>query len=293
MSKDHVVLSIIITNWNTRELLRVLLASIVHHPPVTSFEILVVDNGSKDGSAAMVRQEFPDVRLIENSGNRGYAVANNQGYAASQGNLILLLGSDTVIIDESLQRMTEYLREHTEAGAVTCRLLNPEGTPQLSCRRFPTLGDAVLTYLSLHRFARRYTMAGFDSGRTQEVEQPAATCLMVRRDLLDSIGLFDERFTILYNDVEFCRRIRQTGRPIIYLGTAEIVHYGSQSTRQASPSLRLEMYRNILLYYQHTLGWHTRWILLPILMVRLLAATRSRLAFQLLNPLRHEAQNDR
>ncbi len=126
-----------------------------------------------------------------------------------------------------MERMVEYLRSHPEAGAVSCRLLNPDRTVQGSCHHFPTLMDGILTYLSLHRMAPTYNMEGFDFYRTQEVEQPAATCLMLRRSTITAIGLFDERFSILYNDVDSACASGGQGGEIVYLAEAR-----SDSPRQ-------------------------------------------------------------
>jgi GT2 family glycosyltransferase len=277
------LLSVIVANWNTGNLLRELLRSLEIHRPAIPFEVIVVDNGSVDGSPAMVAREFPWVTLLENERNLGYARANNQGCARARGEFILLLGSDTQIVDEVITRMAEYLRAHPETGAVSCRLLNPDGTPQGSCRHFPTLKDGMLTYLSLHAMAPRYNMKGFDFYQTQEVEQPAATCLMLRRATIEGVGLFDERFSILYNDVDLCMRVRQGGWRIMYLADGEVIHHGSQSTRRASPELRLDMYRNILLYYTTYVHPLSGWILRPILAIRLALATRSLIGLQLFN----------
>ncbi|MBF8247534.1 MAG: glycosyl transferase family 2 [Bacteroidetes bacterium] len=282
LNVSDVTLSIVIPNWNGQKLIRDLLSSIQAHPPPSPYEVIVVDNGSTDGSIALIEREFPEVHLIMNSSNLGYARANNQGYAASAGRFVLLLGNDTVMLDRSVERMVEYLDKHTDVGAVACRLLNPDGTLQGSCKRFPRLRDAALTYLSLHRMATRYNMRGFDYYQTQEVEQPAATCLMIRRAVIEQIGLFDERYTILYNDVDLCRRIWAAGWKIVFVGDAEIIHHGSYSTLRSSPALRLEMYRNIMLYYEGEAGLWARVILLPILTMRLFAVLKSPVAFKLL-----------
>jgi GT2 family glycosyltransferase len=274
-------LSIVVTSWNTRNLLRELLQSLAQFVP--GVEVIVVDNASVDGSADLVAREFPEVALIRNVSNLGYAVANNQGIRVARGSFVLLLGSDTRVIDGSLQKMASYLEAHTCAGAVACRLLNPDGTPQRSCRRFPRLRDAIATYLSLDFLAGRYNLRGFDFYATQPVEQPAATCLMVRRSVLDRVGLLDERYSILYNDVDLCRRIRSAGWEIMFLGDAEIIHHGSQSTTQAPSHVRLEMYRNILEYFERTFGKRARLVLMPILLTRLAIVTRSVSAFRLLS----------
>lgn len=277
-----VIVSVIITNWNTRTLLRDLLRSIEVHRPAFPFEVIVVDNGSMDGSPEMVEEEFPWVVLHRNEKNEGYARANNLGYARARGEFILLLGSDTVLVDDAVDRLAGYLRAHSDTGAASCRLLNPDRTVQGSCRRFPTLLDGVFTYLSLHRMAPEYNMNGFDFYRTQEVEQPAATCLMLRRATIEAVGLFDERFSILYNDVELCRRIWQGGWKIAYVADGEVIHHGSQSTRRASPELRLEMYRNILLFFKMYVHPLSGWILRPILAIRLALATRTLAGMQLI-----------
>lgn len=170
-----VTLSIVIPNWNGQQPIRDLLSSIQAYPPSSLYEVIVIDNGSTDGSIVLIEREFPNVRLIRNSNNLGYARANNQGYAASTGRFVLFLGNDTMILDRSVEKMVEYLDRYPDVGAVTCRLLNPDGTLQGSCKRFPRLRDAALTYLSLHWMATRYNMRGFDYYQTQEVEQPAAT----------------------------------------------------------------------------------------------------------------------
>lgn len=275
------VVSIIITNWNTCELLDGALDAIATLAPSGITETVVVDNGSVDGSPAMVETKYPWVRLIRNTGNLGFARANNQGIAVARGKSVLFLGSDTILQKGTIPTLASFLDAHPEVGAASCRLLNPDHTPQMSCRRFPRLRDAVATYLSLHSLARRYTMKGFEFYRTQAVDQPAATCLMVRRDLLNALHGFDEQLTILYNDVDLCQRIRAKGWEIYYNADTEIIHYGSMTTGTAPPGVRLEMYRNILRYFRIYAGPLARWVLTPILMVRLFLLTRSSMAFRL------------
>ena len=277
------VLSIVIVTWNTRDLTLALLRSLFRSAPESPFEVIVVDNASIDGTADEIAQHFPRVVLVRNNANAGFASGNNQALRISSGRYILLLGSDTEMIDNSIQRMLEFLST-SEVGAVSCRLLNPDRTPQRSCRRFPTLWDGLMTYLSLDGLAPHYTMKGFDYYKTQDVEQPAATCLMLKRKVIDEAGMFDERYAILYNDVDLCKRIRDRGWRIVYLASAEVIHHGSRSTTQAPPGVRLEMYRNILLYYSAAIGAHARLVLLPVLLVRLLVVTGSPLAFRLLLP---------
>ncbi len=282
--------SIIITNWNTCELLDGTLDAIVRHAPPPDIETLVIDNGSTDGSPALVGERYPGVRLIRNIENLGFARANNQGIALARGRNVLFLGSDTIVQAGTVQTLAGFLDAHPDAGAASCRLLNPDRTPQMSCRRFPRLRDALATYLSLHWLARRYSMKGFDFYRTQAVDQPAATCLMVRRRLLDELDGFNTRYSILYNDVDLCERIRARGWKIYYVADTEIIHYGSMTTRSAPPVIRLEMYRNIIEYFRAHRGPIAQWILTPVLAVRLLLLTRSAIALRLFRPAEEDGQ---
>lgn len=267
--------SVVIATWNTREMVCDALAAVEAETPEGGLEILVIDNGSEDGTVEAVRHRFPGVHLIRNERNLGYAPANNQGIRASRGNYVLLLGSDTLVRRGAVRAMAGFLDSRPEAAAVACRLVNPDGSPQMSCRRFPRLRDAVATYLSLHVLARHYTMHGFDFHRTQEVEQPAATALMVRAGVLRRLDGFDEAYTILYNDVDLCRRMRDLGGRIFFTADAEIMHYGSSTTSTAPPDVRAVMYRNIILYFRRHHGPLAVLVLTPLLALRLLAVTRS------------------
>lgn len=281
-------LSIIVVSWNGCGLLRDCLRSIHNFPPGVQHEVIVVDNGSADRSAEMVEQEFSDARLIRNTQNQGFARGNNQGIAVANGELVLLLGSDTEVRQGSIQSMISFLEGHPEAGAVSCKLVFPDGRLQRSCKRFPTLGNAVAIYCSLHWLNKRYLMDDFDHQSIREVDQPDATCIMIRRALMNALGGFDERFSILYNDVDLCQRMKKLRRSVYFLPTAQVIHHGSQSTRKAPPLLRLEMYRNILLYYYEYSGTVARWILTPILMIRFILVTRSFTSVRLLKPLTSE-----
>jgi GT2 family glycosyltransferase len=266
--------SIIIPSWNTVTLLRQCLLSLETHSAAVAQEIIVVDNASTDGSADMVAREFPSVHLIRNQKNNGYAGGNNQGAAVAQGKYLLLLGSDTEVRAGTIDALVAFLDVHPEAGAVTCRLEFPDGRLQPSVKRFPTVLNAVAMYTSLHRFNQRYLMSDFSHTQLLEVDQPDGTCFMLRCSFFEQHGLFDERLSILYNDVDLCRRMKQAGYTIYFLPSVSVMHHGSSSTRQAPPHLRIEMYRNILTYYERYHGRAARWLLSPILWVRLLAITK-------------------
>ncbi|MFA6456587.1 MAG: glycosyltransferase family 2 protein [Bacteroidota bacterium] len=266
--------SIIITSWNTKHLLQACLRSIRSHTPAFPFETIVVDNGSRDASAEMVEREFPEVQLIKSAINTGYAGGNNIGFKHSQGEYVLLLGSDTEVLQGTIHCMAEYLEARPEVGIVSCRMESPDGSLQHSCKQFPTVANAVAMYCSLHFLNKEYLMWGFDHTIEREVDQPDATCVMIRRTAMEQ-QIFDERFSILYNDVDLCQRVKRKGWKIMYIPSVKIIHHGSQSTKQAPPNVRLVMYQNILLYYQTYFGTAARILLSPILFFRYLLATRS------------------
>ena len=176
-------LSIVIANWNTRSLIEECLTSIFETTPADglNYEIIVIDNASSDGSREYLRGLEDKITLIENSVNLGYAKACNQGMKASSGKYILLLGSDTIMLENTLKECVSFLDNNNEAGAVACRLLNPDGTVQNSLKKFPKLKNAFYTYLSFNKLNREYDMADFDYSQTCTVEQAAATFLMIKK----------------------------------------------------------------------------------------------------------------
>lgn len=263
-------LSIVIANWNTKELIKQCVESIFQSvSQALDYEIIVIDNGSGDGSAQYLESLGSSIKLILNSENKGYAKACNQGMKISRGKYILLLGSDTIMKQGTLERCISFLDENEDAGAVSCKLLNPDGTVQNSLKRFPKLSNAFFTYLSLGRLNTEYDMAEFNYNRTIEAEQPAATFLMLRNNLAGKIGYFDEAYRILYNDVDLCRRIWDEGYKIYFLHDCSIIHYGSHSTKNADFALRKKMYGDIYRYYKNYFGFKAKF-LYPILVARLL-----------------------
>jgi O-antigen biosynthesis protein len=262
--------SIVIANWNTKKLIRECIESIFSSVSAgVSYELIIIDNASTDGSLDYLQSLGSRIVLISNNKNAGYAKACNQGMKIAQGKFILLLGSDTVMLTNTVKECIRFMESHPEAGAVGCRLLNPDGSAQNSCKKFPRLANAFYTYLSLDKLNREYDMASFDYNHTMEVEQVATTFLMTRKDLMAKIGYFDEAYRILYNDVDLCRRIWDTGSKIYFLHTCSVIHYGSHSTKQATFRLRKIMYGDIYRYYKNYFGFKARF-LYPILVARLL-----------------------
>ncbi|HUV05708.1 MAG TPA: glycosyltransferase family 2 protein [Armatimonadota bacterium] len=250
------VLSVVIVNWNTRDYLLRCLESIRADSSAGAAEVIVVDNGSSDGSAQMVRERFGEVSLIENAENLGYAEANNQGISASRGEYILLLNPDTELKPGVLGALVSFAKGHPDAAAVGCRLAAPDGKVQRSCRSFPGPLGVLFEYAGLSRlFPRRrlfgsYRMTYFDYSRDAEVDQPMGSCLLISRKAWDGVGKFDKDFPIFFNEVDWCYRAKQMGWKVYFTAGAEVVHYGGASTRQVRPQMVRESHRALRKFYQ-------------------------------------------
>jgi hypothetical protein len=241
-------LSIIIVNWNTRALLAQCLESIVN---VQTFKRLnvqtfVIDNASTDGSAAMVRERFPWVHLIENEENVGFARANNQALARAQRRYVLLLNSDTEVAPGALESMVAFMDAHPEAGACGPRLLNGDGSLQPSCHPVLTPGREFWRLMFLDRIwpHATYDQESWDRRTPREVEVIKGACLMLRAEALAQVGVLDERYFIYTEEMDLCHRLRQAGWSLWWVPAAEVVHHGEASTRQKAHAMYVQLYRS-------------------------------------------------
>ena len=260
------VLSVVVLGWNTRELTLRCLRALFAESPRHAREVLVVDNGSQDGSADAVAQSFPQVRLLRNAENRLYAAGNNQGVAAAAGEFVCTLNSDTEVRAGALDLLVDFLRANPGHGAVAPRLVDPDGTVQRACQRFPTLLSALCfdswwgTWWPGSWVQRRYLMADFDHLVSRDVPQPPGACFLMRRAEWQRYGGLDERLALFFNDVDLCRRLWRDGRKIRYLAEAEVMHHRGASTR-AFTGMLVIWHRNRLGYYQKHYGaWATLWL---------------------------------
>lgn len=242
---DHPpVLSIVIVNWNTKKLLHDCLESIILNPPQCAYKIIVVDNGSTDGSGELVQRDFSDVLLISNEHNLGFAAANNQGIRVHESQYVHLLNSDTIVLPGALDGLIASLESSPAVGIVGNRLRNPDGTLQPSVFRFPTVTSALLLGFGIRRIKLgdhvRHTQtnvgeAEFDYSIRQEVNYMRGASLIIRRSVLDEIGLLDERFFMYGEEADLCYRAWQAGWKVVYDPEAEIIHLGGGSSRKAVP----------------------------------------------------------
>lgn len=257
-------LSVLIVNWNVAPLLRQCLASIIASPGVTldpaqpgiHTELIVVDNASSDESRAMLEREFPEVQVIANDTNVGFTRANNQGLRAARGRAVLFLNPDTELIGDALRTMMRYLEDHPDVGVVGPQLRYSDGRVQSSRRRFPTLATAFLESTLLQQWwpdnavARRYYLADRPDDQEQDVDWVMGACFLVRRQTIDQVGGFDERFFMYSEELDWCRRARAAGWRVVYLPTAQVVHHEGKSSEQAVAARHIHFNTSKVLYFR-------------------------------------------
>jgi N-acetylglucosaminyl-diphospho-decaprenol L-rhamnosyltransferase len=254
-------LSIIIVSYNTRELLRGCLDSVFAGlGSGLEYEVIVVDNASADGSAGMLRDDFPRVRLLSNSKNRGFAASNNQAIRESSGRYVILLNPDTVVRQGALESMTRVLEERSGTGVVGPKLLFPDGSLQHSAFTFPTLAMVFLDFFPLQdRLLNgpvngRYRRGLYGRGEPFPIDHPLGAALMVRREVIDEVGLLDERFFMYCEEIDWCMRIKKAGWQIVCCPRAEVVHFVGQSTKQFRDDMYVELHRSRYQLYQKHYG---------------------------------------
>jgi GT2 family glycosyltransferase len=268
----NIDVSVIIVNWNTREMLAECLRSVAepalslskgsklkvegHQSSIfnlqSSMEIIVVDNASSDGSAAMVRERFPSVQLIENATNVGFARANNQGLAQAAGRYAVLLNPDTAVEPGALETLAAFMDAHPRAGACGPRLLNADGTLQPSAHPMLTPCRELWRLLFLDRLLPRatYPMHRWDPATPRRVEVIKGACLVLRRAALDQVGLLDEDYFMYTEEVDLCHRLALAGWELWWEPRAAVVHYGEGSSKQAREEMYLQLYRSKVQFYR-------------------------------------------
>ena len=239
MSDKMVDVSIIIVNWNTKELLANCIRSIIERREVLKYEIIVVDNASTDGSIEMIRDQFPYVNLIESKKNLGFARGNNRALAEVNGRYVLYLNPDTELKTNAISGVANFLDTYSEYGAAGCKILNPDGSIQLTCARtFPSPFRQFCFLAMLNRlfpksrFFSTVEMAYWDHSDSREIDCLSGAFMMVRKSLADELRGFDENLFMYAEDVDLCFRIKSKGKKIYYLATEEIYHFEGAGTRK-------------------------------------------------------------
>ena len=268
----HIDVSVIIVSWNVRNLLRVCLNSLFKETKDIRFEVILIDNVSTDGSASMVVNEFPEVTLIENKVNRGFAAACNQGVKIARGNYILLLNPDTVVIDGAVQKTVSYADEHSDAGVVGCQVLLNDTEIQKTCFSYPSIAGLLIQKTGLRRVFSHSRLFGWidygwwDRTTEKEVDVVSGMYMLVRREVIASVGLLDEAYFVYAEETDWCYRIKKAGWKIVFTPSARIIHIdgGNKSTDLVKIKMFVQMQKSLLIFYKKNYGFFS-WLLAKII----------------------------
>lgn len=258
------VLSIIIVNWNTRQVTLDCLESMSEECSKLSCEIIVVDNASKDGSADAIESTFPDVRVIRSPTNLGFAGGNNRALAEANGRIMALINSDVIVLPRCLETMLRFMDEHPDVGLASPRILNRDRTLQPNCLTFPSYWNRVCETFALHRLmpdaswlAGTKMMAGMHNG-TRDVDILVGSFWVVRREAYREVGGLDDGYFMYGEDMDWCRRFRRCNWRVVYHPAAEAIHLGGASSSSQPVRFFIELQRSILRYwktYHGRIGW--------------------------------------
>ena len=267
-------LAVVVVNHNAGAYLRRCMESLRTGSGDVSLEVVVVDNASTDGSPEAALEERPDLRLIRNRGNRGFAAAANQGIAATSAPFVLLLNPDAEIVGGTLASFLKVARERPRAGAIGALVRNPNGSIQPSARRVPRLGEALGhaflgPLIPSNPFTRSYTMAGWDRATEREVEWVSGSAMLLRREALDDVGLLDEGYFMYVEDVDLCTRLRLRGWQVLFSPELEVVHQIGVSTRGQRGRMAFAHSDSIYRYFSKFRAEGTASLLKPLIRVAL------------------------
>jgi len=248
-------LSITICSWNTVDDLRACLKSLELVEDEATFEVIVIDNNSEDGSPQMVAQEFPWVRLEAMSVNLGFTGGHNHAFPLRSGTHVLPLNSDTIVHEGALRGLMAYLTEHPDVGILGPKLLNPDGTLQYSCRRFPHPMAALFRNTPLGKlfpnnpFTRDYLMQSWDHDSVAEVDWVSGAAFLIRGDLLDQLQGFDPEYFMFCEDVDLCWRAWKAGMKVVYIPDSVITHAIGRSTDKAPNRMIGRFHRSMFRFF--------------------------------------------
>lgn len=244
-----------------REMLHDLLRSIYQWTDGITFEIILIDNSSHDGTVEMAKESFPDVHLIENRTNRGVAAARNQGFHSAKGRYVLTLDADMLLRDNALRVMVDFMDEHPDAGICGCKLISLDGEIQLNSRRFPTVRALFfrrldfLPFIQRSQILRHHEMADWDRSDTRQVDYLIGACQMIRAEVQSDIGLLDENIFYGPEDLDYCIRAWRAGWKVYYVATTSIVHYEQRITRKKAFSKLTLLHLKGIFYLLRKYRW--------------------------------------
>ena len=248
--------SVVVVSFNVCGLLDQCLSSVLVTNESLDIEIIVVDNASEDGTVSMVRNKYPEVKLIRNEDNRGFAEANNQGLAIAKGEYVFVLNPDTIVLPGAITRLVQFMKETDDAGVVGPKLLNSDGSIQSSCQSFPNLLNyAVFSFWSYRllpttKHPYRFALGLWNHSGTAEVDWVLGAAMMLRREVIQEVGGLDDDYFLYSEEKDWCFRIWQSGHKVYFLPEARVIHYGGQSATQTRRRSVRELYRSLMLFVE-------------------------------------------
>jgi GT2 family glycosyltransferase len=248
-------LSVLIVNYNHGDYLPVCLRSVIGAAGTLAYEIFVVDNHSRDGSCLKVRQDFPQIHLMKNRKNIGFARAINQAYREAQGEFLLVVNPDIQVLPGAIEKMHTYLQNNPQAGLVLPKLVNPDGSLQYSCRTFTNFLTLLLRRAPLgwifpdHPWVRKHLMTEWDHRNTREVDWGLGACMLVRRKAVPGLHLMDERYFLYIEDIDLCLTLQRTGWKVVYNPEAVMIHHHLRQSAQGLSRARWEHLASQLKFY--------------------------------------------
>ena len=254
--ESTVDLSCIIVNYYSSASLINCLESVYQTLSKISFEVIIVDNSQNDPGMACLKEAYPQVRVIQNAANVGFAKANNQAALSAQGKTLLFLNPDTILADQAIEDMVAHLESNPDIGALGPKVLNTDGSLQYSCRRFPTLMTGFFNRYSLlsrwfpdNPYTVQYLMKDYNHNENREVDWLSGCCLMVPRSVFEKAGGFDEHYFLFNEDIDLCRAIGQNGFKVMYFPLAKITHHVSTSNSRVPARIIIKRHRGMKHYY--------------------------------------------
>ncbi|RMG65927.1 MAG: glycosyltransferase family 2 protein, partial [Calditrichaeota bacterium] len=279
MTEARPRISVVIVSYNVKAYLQQALHSLQRALQGISHEIFVVDNASVDGTVPMLRRRFPDVIVIENQENVGFGRANNQALARARGEFVVMINPDTVVQEDTFRKLLEFFERTPDAAAATCKIINPDGSFSVDCRHaIPTPMVAFWKVTGLSRLFPhskifgQYNLTYLDPDETYPVPAVSGSFMMVKRQVLEEVGFFDERFFMYCEDIDLCYRINLKGYKIYYVPTTQIIHYKGESTKKNNLdyviTFNRALYQFFQKYYASSYGFLIRWTIVLGIVLR-------------------------
>ncbi len=256
MKKNENLISVIIISYDGIDFINDCISSVIDSLESTAFEVIVVDNGSVDGSVELIRDKYPQVRVIKNESNLGFARAVNQGLEIARGEFILILNQDTKIMNKAIPKLAVGMKRDSKIGTIGPKFISSDGTLQNSARSFPRYRDLFYVFSGLaclfpeSKIFSNWKMGWFDHQTEKTIDQPIGAALMIRREVFMKVGYFDTNFPLFFNDVDYCRRVKQAGYENLYYPEAVVMHHVGASTGKRKAAMIMESHRAMYKYFR-------------------------------------------